>query len=104
MEENKYKIIYLPIAYDDLIEITENLLDNSFNEIETLKYINGLEKKISSLKRFPFRGKTYNLGKKRKEQYRIIIYKNYMIFYVIQNNFVEIRRILHEKRNIKKII
>ena len=101
MEENKYKIVYLPLAYKDLIELTDYLLDNSVSKRETVNYINGLNKTISTLETFPLRGKSYNSTKKRKAEYRFIIYKAHIIFYVIKNQYVEIRRVLHKKRDFK---
>ena len=92
----KYIIKYLPIAEKDLTEIIEYVqLDSPQSALNLLDEIDNI---ISKLEDFP------NLGKRPKDarlqylNYRILIVSSYLVFYVVKDNIVEIRRIIHGKR------
>jgi plasmid stabilization system protein ParE len=47
----------------------------------------------------PHSGKTPDDARLKAMGYRIIVIGNYLVFYVVTGNKVEIRRVLHGKRN-----
>ncbi|MTI49899.1 MAG: type II toxin-antitoxin system RelE/ParE family toxin [Firmicutes bacterium] len=92
----KYEIRYLPIAERDLTEIIEYIqLDDP---IAAIKFLDKIDSSISKLEEFPFIGKIPKDSRLEYLSYRILIIGNYLVFYVVQENTVEIRRILHGKR------
>jgi toxin ParE1/3/4 len=94
--EKKYEIKYLPIAEQDLTEIIEYvLLDNPDAAINLL---NQLDHSISQLELFPLLGITPNDLRLQSLNYRMLIADNYLVFYVVLEDTIEIRRILHGKR------
>ena len=102
--EKKYKIIYLPLFYDDLVKIIAYIKYKLTNEIAAENFINELEKEIKKREYNTNAYEKYISSKKRKDVYYKIYVKNYTVFYTIKENTVEVRRILSNRRNFKKII
>lgn len=93
----KYSIEYLPIAEKDLSEIIEYVtLDNPES---ALSLLNEIDKSILKLEDFPYIGKTPKDSRLQLLNYRILIVSSYLVFYVVMDDIIEIRRILHGKRN-----
>lgn len=93
---NKFEINYLPIAEQDLTEIIDYIsIDNPEAAISVLNII---DQAIDRLSDFPHSGSIPNDIRLRSLNYRIIVVGNYLVFYVVMNDEVEIRRILHGRR------
>lgn len=93
----KYEINYLPIAVSDLEEIIEYIKID--NPDAALNMLNTIDEAISKLKDFSEIGVIPKDKRLKRLGYRIKVCKNYLVFYVIKENIIEIRRILHGKRN-----
>lgn len=92
----KYRIEYLPIAEQDLSDIIEYItLDSPKSSLKLLEEIDEL---ISKLEDFPYMGITPRDTRLQRLNYRIIVVSSYLVFYVVKDDSVEIRRILHGKR------
>lgn len=99
-----YKIQYLPIAKQDLEQIIL-YISNQLNSYQVaIDLLNVFNKSINQLKQFPYLGKNYQPVKPLLFQYRVLIVKKYLVFYVVKNDVVEIHRILHEKVDFLKIL
>ena len=98
MNENKFRINYLPAAKQDLEEIINYI--QSDNPDAALNLINNIDKNILQLKDFPCMGKIPEDDHLQSKEYRMLIVKNYIVFYVVFENEreIEIRRIIHGKR------
>ena len=92
----KFKIHYLSIAENDIIEIIDYISKDNPNA--ALRLIDKIDDRINELSNFPEIGKKPNDRRLQKLGYRILVIDNYLIFYVIKNEEIEIRRILHGKR------
>lgn len=90
----KYKIEYLPIAQDDLIDIfvKEDNPDAAANFIERI------DKAVSKLESFSLLGTIPKDERLQMFGYRMLVIGNYLAFYVIKGNMIEIRRIIHGSR------
>jgi addiction module RelE/StbE family toxin len=104
MSKNKYQIRYLPIAEKDLKEIVSYIQND--NPKTALNLLNEIDESISQLNIFPYKGKTPEDDYLQSKGYRMIVIKNYIVFYVVNENIkeVEIRRILHGKRKYKFLL
>lgn len=92
----KFRIEYLPAAERDLSEIIEYIiLDSPQSALKLLEEIN---ESISQPDDFPFIGITPRDTRLQRLNYRILVVNSYLVFYVIKDEYVEIRRILHGKR------
>ena len=94
--EKKYNIEYLPIAEQDIIEIVQYIMMD--NPDAALSMANRFDSAISELEFFPLSGVVPKDIRLKSLNYRMLIVDNYIVLYVFNNEFVEIRRILHGKR------
>ncbi|MEC0334188.1 type II toxin-antitoxin system RelE/ParE family toxin [Paenibacillus macerans] len=94
--DKKYKIEYLPIAEEDLSEIIQYIMLD--NPDAALSMANKLDQTISTLEIFPNSGSIPNDLRLQALNYRMLIVDPYIVFYVVNDETVEIRRILHGKR------
>ena len=94
--EKKLPIKYLPSAAQDISDIIDYVaLDNPS---ATLNLLNQFDESVSILAYFPYSGSIPNDQRLQLLNYRMLVVGSYLIFYVVQNEFIEIRRILHAKR------
>jgi toxin ParE1/3/4 len=94
--KNKYPIEYLPIAEKDLMEILVYIQTD--NPAAALQLLEELDKAILKLAYFPYMGSIPKDQRLIQLNYRTLVVENYLVFYVVLDEIVEIRRILHGKR------
>jgi mRNA-degrading endonuclease RelE of RelBE toxin-antitoxin system len=101
---NKYTIRYTATFIKQFNNISKYIIYKLQNRIaaESFYYevINEIEKRRENPESF----EKYKSRRKRKNTYYKINVKNYTIFYVVQNNTMEIRRILYSRRNLDNLI
>ena len=94
---NKDFIIqYLPITQQDLEEILSYIEKD--NIIVAASFIDEIDQKISNLAQFPHLGTIPKNERLEKLGYRVLIIQQYLVFYVVKDFVIEIRRILHGRR------
>lgn len=94
-----YRIKRTEQANIDLYKIYNYIFFDLANPIAANNFILKILKSISNLEYFPYMGK-----KVSNSNLRFIRYKNYLIFYSINNQNVEIQRIFHNRQNFKNTI
>jgi addiction module RelE/StbE family toxin len=92
----RYEIKILRAAQDDLNEIVDYL--NTLSPQAALTYYDLIVDGIMSLTEMPERCPRVRDERLRLRGYRFLVVKNYMVFFVILGNIVQIRRILYGKR------
>ena len=97
-----YKIKIFPTARQDLEEVIGYL--NTLSPDTALKYYDLLVEEIASLSNMPERcSKPKDLALAAKG-YRYLIVKNYLVFYVVGGDTVQIRRILYARRDYRSLL
>ncbi len=97
-----YKIKIFPTAKQDLEEVIGYL--NTLSPDAASKYYDLLVEEIASLSKMPERcPKPKDLALAVKG-YRYLIVKNYLVFYVIIGDTVQIRRILYARRDYRALL
>ena len=92
-----YKVKIFPTAKQDLEEVIGYL--NTLSPDAASKYYDLLVEEIASLSKMPERcPKPKDLALAVKG-YRYLIVKNYLVFYVVVGDTVQIRRILYARRD-----
>ena len=91
-----YTIEYLPIAQQDLEEIFIYIQKDNINAAAS--FIDEIDQKISNLTQLPYLGVIPKDERLEKLGYRVLIIKQYLVFYVVKDLIIEIRRILHGSR------
>ena len=101
---NKYTIRYTATFIKQFNNISKYIIYKLQNRIaaESFYYevINEIEKRSENPESF----EKYKSRRKRKNTYYKINVKNYTIFYVVQNNTMEIRRILYSRKDLDNLI
>lgn len=99
-----YKLKYLPLAQKDLWDITSYITDNLKAPKAAMDFVDTLDNSISRLQQFPYSCKLYQPQESLEAEYRLLSVKNYLIFYIVTENEVEIHRIVYAKMNLEKLI
>jgi toxin ParE1/3/4 len=99
-----YKIVYLPIAKNDLKDIVSYISNELNSPKAALNLIDALDSSVSKLQEFPLLYREYEPVKPLLEKHRIIPVKNYIVLYVVLDNVVEIRRIIYAKKDYEKLL
>ena len=94
--KKKHKIKYLPIAQQDLIEIFDYIKEDNPSAVKS--FIDKIDKSISKLESFPQVGVVPKDDRLEMLGYRMLVIDNYLVFYIIKENIVKIRRIIHGSR------
>jgi toxin ParE1/3/4 len=97
-----YKIKIYKTAQQDLREIVEYL--NSLSPDAAIKYYDLILEKIGSLVHMPER---FVLAKDiglRLRGYRTMVVNNYIVFYSIKGDLVQIRRIVYGRRQYETLL
>ena len=96
----KYKMVFLPEARADSEEIRQYL--SRFHESTVRDFFALLKKRINALKSNPFIAQQYV----ERPSYRRLVVKDYLVFYKVNEGekLIEVHRILHGSRNIRRYI
>ena len=98
----KYEVVIIPLAQKDLTEIKSyftNVLKTSSNSIFE-KFL----EQVKILKVHPFTYRVHQDPLLKLVGYRIIPIDNYLVFYVVRSNVVQIHRVLYAKRNYLQLL
>jgi len=96
----KHLISITEAAEQDLAEIVDYIAKD--NPATALKLAEEIEQNILRLEDFPLMGAVPKNRRLTRQGYRILIVDNYLVFYVLlDNETVEIRRIVSGKRDYK---
>ena len=99
-----YKLKYLPLAQKDLRDITSYIADNLKAPKAAMDLVDAIDHSIRQLQQFPFSCRVYQAIGPLDDEYRMLPVKNYLVFYVVTEHEVEIRRIVYAKMDIINII
>lgn len=99
---HKFTLKYSITFYEDFEKIILYIQKELKNMIAANNLIDEIEQAIDNRLQNPLDYEQYKT-KKGNTYYRIYI-KNYIIFYTVTGNNMEIRRIIYAKRNIEKFI
>jgi len=99
----KYLINITEAAEQDLADIVDYIAND--NPTAALELAEKIEQSILQLEEFPLIGAIPKNRRLTRKGYRILIVDNYLVFYVLLNNeTIEIRRIISGKRDYKFLI
>lgn len=98
----RYELRYASLFYKDLYEITQYIKEKLKNPQAANNLLEKVMDAIAERSYSPKSYEKYTSIKNRKEDYYKIYVKNYIVFYVIKGNIIEVRRMLFGKSNFKK--
>ena len=92
----RFKLLIYPMAKQDLQDIVDYV--NELSPDAARKLYDEIVEVIGSLAQMPMRCPLMKNSGLRAKGYRILVVHNYLVFYVMNNKTVEIRRILYGRR------
>ncbi len=98
----QYEIRIFPTAKQDLLDVIDYL--NTLSRDSALKCYDRLVSEIASLSTMPERCPRPRDLALAAKGYRYLVVGNYLVFYVVAGNTVQIRRILYARRDYKKLL
>ncbi len=104
MEKNKYTIRYSATFINQFNNILKYIVHNLKNRIAAENLYDEVIIEIEKRSKNPEGFEKYISTRKRKNTYYRIYVKNYTIFYIVKENFMEVRRILYSRRNFDKLV
>jgi addiction module RelE/StbE family toxin len=99
-----YKIHYLPLALNDLLDIAQYIAYNLESPKAAENFLSKLDKEVLKIADNPFRCHSYSPPEKLKYDYRVLHIDNYSLFYEVESEKVEIHRIIYSRREILRIL
>ncbi|MFZ5354843.1 MAG: type II toxin-antitoxin system RelE/ParE family toxin [Bacillota bacterium] len=94
--EKRYNIEYSPSAVNDLNDIVDYIKNDSSQSAKN--FVDKVDETISKLEYFPYMGVVPKDIRLQRLGYRVLIVENHLVFYVVIEDIVEIRRIISGKR------
>lgn len=92
----KYKVLIYPAAKRDLQELIDYI--NEQSSFDDIKLYDEIVEYVASLAELPFRYPLMKNPVLRAKGYRALVVHSFLVFYVVMGDVVQIRRILHGKR------
>jgi toxin ParE1/3/4 len=99
-----FKLLYSPLFYADLDKTTDYIPYELKNESATIALINDIEAAVKRRLAEPSQTAVYQSLNERADPYRRIIVGNYLIFYVVINDVMVVRRMLYGRRDLDRIL
>lgn len=104
MENEGYQLRYLPLFEQDLIDTANYIAKVLKNPDAALRLIQDVEDAILERRHNPAVFEPYPSKKKREYPYYRIYVRNYVVYYVVIDNVMEVRRLLYGARNTDKYL
>src|ERR1700722_12972046 len=99
-----FELRYSSLFYEDLDKITDYLLLDLKNELAVKTLVNNVEAAIRKRLLSPLSATPYHSVGSRPHPYHIILVGNCLIFYVVIDNVMIIRRMLYGRRDLDRIL
>ena len=96
-----HEIRYLPIALDDLNDALKYLLVALDAPQAAEALLDELDETVQRIARFPYAHELYRTSRPMKEEVRKVPVRGFVLYYAVFEDYVEIRRFLHGRRDRK---
>lgn len=97
-----HKIVYLPVAQDDLFQALEYLSNTLDAPGAAADLLDEFDKTVQQIAQFPYAHELYRTDRPIKDEIRKVPIKNYVLYYAVFPERIEIRRFLHGRRDRSK--
>ena len=94
-----HTLVYTPLAEKDLRAINSYIAFDLKAPQTARKLLGRFETSIKHLRRFPFAYPLYRSSYPLEDEFRLMPVDNYLVFYVVLDATVEIRRIIYAGRD-----
>ena len=94
-----YKVVYLPLAEEDVLAAVEYIAGKLDNPQAAESLLNELDKIAEQLALFPYSSELYYTDRPIRDELRKVPVKGYVLYYTVKDDTVEIRRLIHGRRD-----
>lgn len=101
---SRYRLQYLPLFWDDLEKATTYITDILKNRIAALRLVDEVEKGILAHLKAPTMAQAYRTTRNRSLPYYWFAVGNYMVFYVVVDDVMEVRRLVYGARDLTRML
>ena len=99
-----YKLRYLPLLWEDLSQAASYIAFDLNNPAAANRLVDNVEAGILEHLKNPTMSPTYPSTRRRLHPYYCFYVVNYMVFYVVIDDVMEVRRLLYKRRDIESSI
>jgi len=99
VKNKAYQLRYLRIFEQDLISTANYIANVLKNEVAALRLIDDIEAAIMERLNNPVAFEPYRSAKKRDYLYYRIYVRNYVVYYVVIDDVMEVRRLMYGARD-----
>lgn len=103
VSEKRYSLRYLPLFWDDLNSAVTYISDVLKNPSAAMRLLDSVESGILDHLRNPTFATVYKGSRDRQQPYYWFSVGNYMVFYVVEDDVMEVRRFLYGARDLTKL-
>ena len=100
----RYRLRYLPLFWDDLNEAASYLADVLENPKAALRLVDAVEVGILEHRECPTATAVYKTTRERPLPYYWFAVGSYMVFYVVDGDIMEVRRLIYGARDLTKML
>ncbi|PNP90038.1 type II toxin-antitoxin system RelE/ParE family toxin [Gardnerella sp. DNF00502] len=104
MSKNTYKLTFLPLFKEDLLETVDYITNTLQNPKAAHRLVDDIESAIDKRLESPLLFAPYQSLTTREHPYYRISVRNFSVFYVVLGDTMEVRRLLYSKRNIDALL
>lgn len=101
MEDKKYRVKILPLFEDDLDNAVDYISKKLKNPNAALRLIDSVQSAIEKRALQAESFEPFHSAKERRYLYYRIYVKNYIVFYVVIDDIMEVRRLLYNQKKYK---
>ena len=94
-----HKIIYLPSVEKDLVSAVDYLADTLGSVQAAENLLQEFEATVERIAQFPYANALYRTDRPIDHEIRKVAVKNYILYYTVFQDHVEILRFIHGRRN-----
>jgi len=102
--KNNYKLIYLPSFDEEISQITYYISHVLKNSMATENLLNKIENAIKRRMLSPKSYEIYKRGKGSKYIWYRIYVGNFTIFYIVEDDVIELAHIIYNKRDFDNLV
>jgi plasmid stabilization system protein ParE len=93
------KVIYSPLAKSDILEAVRYIAGRLHNPSAAEELLKELDRVVQQIAQFPYSCELYRSEKVLNAEIRKAPIKNYVMYYVVRQDCIEIWRFLHGRRD-----
>ena len=102
--QKQYSLRYLPLFWDDMASAVLYLTGELKNPDAADRLIDKVEEGILKYVEHPEMAPIYRTAKEREHPYHWFAVGNYMVFYVVVGDVMEVRRLVYGARDLTKVL